>query len=134
MAKRKRDFKKVIEALQASNGLQAGAARALNVSRQTIANYIKTIPEVAEAYEQVNETTIDKVEGKLLENINAGNVIAQIFYLKTKAKHRGYVERVEQTGAGGKDLIPKEADDTRAEILRKLDGIAAATGADKVSK
>ena len=31
-------------------------------------------------------------------------------------------------------LKPSEADDTRAEILRKLDSIAAATGADGISK
>jgi len=104
MAKKKVTPQQVIEALQNSNGLQAGAARALKVSRQTIANYIKNDPIIAAAYEDVNETTIDKVEGKLLENINAGNIVAQIFYLKTKAKHRGYVERIEATGKDGKDL------------------------------
>ena len=41
---------------------------------------------------------------------------------------------LEVTGKDGEALIPKEADDTRAEILRKLDSIATATGAGSVSK
>lgn len=41
-------------------------------------------------------------------------------------------KRSELTGKNGKELIPKEADDTRREILSKLVSIAAATGADSV--
>ena len=104
---RKKEFtpEQIIEALQKANGIQAAAAVALKTSRKTIQNYIKDNPEVADAYEQVNESTIDKVENKLLEQINSGNITAIIFYLKTKAKHRGYVERQELTGKDGKDLI-----------------------------
>ena len=90
----------IIEALQTANGLQAAAARALRVSRTTVNNWIRDNPAVKAAYEDVNETTIDKVEGKLLEQVNSGNIAAIIFYLKTKAKHRGYVERTEHAGTG----------------------------------
>lgn len=97
----------VIDALQKYNGLQAAAARALNVSRTTISNYIKDNPGVKSEYDDINEATIDKVEGKLLEQINSGNITAIIFYLKTKAKSRGYIERVEHagTGEGGEILL-----------------------------
>ena len=37
-------------------------------------------------------------EGKLLQAINQGNMTAIIFYLKTKGKHRGYVQKL---GPGG---------------------------------
>jgi predicted transcriptional regulator len=105
MAKRKELTPQIIiDALQKANGLQAGAARQLGVTRQTISNHIKNDPIISEAYEAVNETTIDFVESKLMENIRNGNVVAQIFYLKTKAKHRGYVERQELTGKDGGGL------------------------------
>jgi len=48
--------------------------------------------------------------------------------------HGKFVERRELTGKDGEALIPKEDNDTRSEILRKLDSIAAATGAGGVSK
>lgn len=104
---RKKEFtpKEIIEALEGASGIQAAAARKLGTSRQTIMNYIKDNEEVRAAYEIVNESTIDKVENKLLEQINSGNITAIIFYLKTKAKHRGYVERQEVTGKDGKDLV-----------------------------
>jgi len=95
----------VADALRQANGLQAAAARSLGVSRTTISNYIEKYDEVSKAYDEANETTIDKVESKLLENVNAGNVIAQIFYLKTKGKHRGYVETMKHEG-GGPDSPP----------------------------
>lgn len=97
---RKKEFtnEQIIKALQDANGLQAAAAIKLKTSRTTIANYIKNNEDVKAAYDDVNETTIDKVEGKLLEQVNGGNITAIIFYLKTKAKHRGYVERQEIEG------------------------------------
>lgn len=125
MAKKKATPEQVIQALQASNGLQAGAARALGVTRQTVANYIKDNPVIKAAYEDVNETTIDKVEGKLLEQVNSGNITAIIFYLKTKAKHRGYVERQEFTGADNEPLIPKLSDEERMKRIKELAPVVA---------
>ncbi len=45
-------------------------------------------------------TLIDLAEGKLYSKINEGNMTAIIFYLKCKAKDRGYIERgqIEVTG------------------------------------
>ena len=82
----------VIAALQAAYGIQAVAARQLGIGRSTIAGYIADDPVIKAAYDSINEETIDRVENKLLSQIDAGNITAIIFYLKTKAKHRGYVE------------------------------------------
>jgi len=102
MARRKKFTPKQIkDALIEAKGLQAVAARKLETSRTTISNYIAEYPIVKSAYDEANETNIDFVEGKLMQQINEGNITAIIFFLKTKAKHRGYVERMEQTGAGG---------------------------------
>jgi len=45
--------------------------------------------------EDIKEAQIDVVESKLQKNILEGNLIAQMFYLKTIGKNRGYTERAE---------------------------------------
>lgn len=105
----------VTKSLQKYNGLQAAAARELNVARSTIANYIDRYPAVKAAYDDTNESNIDMVEGKLMTEINKGNITAIIFFLKTKARHRGYIEHVkhEGTGDGGALVIESKIDDER---------------------
>ena len=95
----------VIAALQEFSGLQAAAAAKLKVSRSTIANYIEKYDDVKAAYTDVNESTIDRVESRLLKEIDKGNITAIIFYLKTKARHRGYLERYDVT-SGDKPIAP----------------------------
>ena len=95
----------IIEALKTAKGLKSHAAKALGCSRNTIDKYIKDYPTVATAYAEVNEKTIDDVESKLLNQIDDENITAIIFYLKTKAKHRGYIERQEVTGKDGSPVV-----------------------------
>ncbi len=111
---RKLTAEKIISALQKADGILIDAARLLGVTRQTLYNYMKGNDVIAEAYDQINESTIDKVEGKLLKAAYQGNVTAQIFYLKTKGKVRGYVERQEIAGADDKPIkvIVEYANDT----------------------
>ena len=87
------------DAIRESNGILAVAARRVGCSRTTIHTYVNKYASVRKAYEDANETTLDFVEGKLMELVRAGNVAATIFFLKTKGKSRGYVERQEVTGA-----------------------------------
>jgi hypothetical protein len=87
-----RTDEEVIAALQAAEGVQSVAAASLRIARSTMTDYIKRSAAIKTAYEDINETTIDHVEGKLMTEINKGNITAIIFYLKTKGKHRGYVE------------------------------------------
>jgi hypothetical protein len=84
-----------VDAITKSRGLIAPAARMLKVSRQTFYNYIKRWKTVRDAYEAAREETIDFAEGKLLQAVEAGNVTATIFLLKTVGSGRGYVERRE---------------------------------------
>jgi hypothetical protein len=64
-------------------------------------NYIKRHPALQRVVEEVVEDNLDLAEHKLLAGINADNMTATIFYLKTKGRARGYVERREQTGPNG---------------------------------
>ena len=47
-------------------------------------------------------------ESQLHKQILKGNTSATIFYLKTKGKNRGYVERHEHTGIEGTKLFEVE--------------------------
>ena len=91
----------MIEAIQEAEGNLTEAARILGCSRTTIYNYMERYVTIKEAYAEANERTIDWVEGKLLEQCRRGNITAIIFFLKTKGKHRGYVERQEVSGPDG---------------------------------
>lgn len=112
--------KAVLAALTDSRGIVSTACENANVGRSTFYEWMNDDPEFKAAVEAVNEEAIDFVESKLFERINGvsmadkdGNIYstppsdtAIIFYLKTKAKKRGYIERTELTGADGKEFIP----------------------------
>lgn len=83
----------VIDAIVEAKGNISHASRLLGCTRATVYSYIKRYATVAKAYNDINETTKDFVENKLMQAIAKNNLTAIIFYLKTKAKDRGYVEK-----------------------------------------
>jgi hypothetical protein len=100
--------KELLEALAKSRGIVSTACDSVGLSRTTFYDYVNNDPEFATAVEEVNEAAIDFVESKLQEKISGIKVMSQqgvyevppsdtaiIFFLKTKAKKRGYVERTE---------------------------------------
>ncbi|MEJ8571258.1 hypothetical protein [Microbaculum marinum] len=91
----------VVEALRQSGGIQAGAAQLLKCSRSTVTDYLHRYPEIAERLPDIGEETLDLAELGLLNEIKSQNLTAIIFFLKTRGKHRGYVQRVENTGPDG---------------------------------
>ncbi len=91
----------VIEALEETRGYVSKAASKLGCTSRTIYYYRDRFVSVAEAWQGIREKRTDFVENKLQQQIDSGNITAIIFYLKTQAKDRGYVERQEVTGADG---------------------------------
>ena len=49
----------------------------------------------------IQNIALDYAESQLHKQIGEGSTAATIFYLKTKGKKRGYIERQEITGADG---------------------------------
>lgn len=115
MATEKFTAGEMIEAIKKNNGILAKAAQALGCSRKTVSNYVNNYTTVKDAYDEANETNIDFVESKLMSNIQSGDTTAIIFFLKTKAKKRGYVERTEQE-ISGKDGGPIESNVTQVHF------------------
>ncbi|MCA6489116.1 MAG: hypothetical protein IM551_03715 [Chitinophagaceae bacterium] len=87
--------KAMLEALKKTLGVISAACEKVGISRETHYKWKKDDPAYSKAADEIEEYAIDFAEGKLLQRINGGDTIATIFYLKTKGKARGYVERSE---------------------------------------
>ena len=76
-------------------GNVSGACEELGISRTTFYNWKRDDKEFAQALVDSDpvEHFLDFVENKLIMLINEKNVAAVLFALKTKGKHRGYVEK-----------------------------------------
>lgn len=79
-----------------SHGIVSYACQKVGITRTCYYKWRENDPKFKERAEEVEEETIDVVESKLLSAINNDDLTAIIFYLKTKGKKCGYVERVEQ--------------------------------------
>lgn len=85
----------LLEALTASLGIVTTACRKANVARTSHYRWMENDPEYAEQVRDIQEQAIDFVESHLHQRIAEGNPACTIFYMKTKGKNRGYVERQE---------------------------------------
>lgn len=83
----------IIAALHEADGYVSKTASLLGCSVKTIYNYRDRYPTVANTWSDIKEQRHDFVENSLHRQIKAGNVTAIIFYLKTQAQSRGYVEK-----------------------------------------
>lgn len=72
----------------------------VNIDRQTYYNWMSSNSTFKKAINDCQEGLIDFAETKLMEKIKDGDTTANIFFLKTKGKGRGYVEKVEQVLSG----------------------------------
>src|SRR5262245_45032166 len=113
MARRRRYAQaEVAEALRASRGLAAVAARRLGCSRSTVFNYVDRYPRAAEALTDARELQLDLTEAKLFQAIDGGELAAITFYLRTVGRHRGYSERHE-VAVDGRVAVEAEAAEVR---------------------
>lgn len=62
------------------------------INRTTFYNWKNSDEEFKEGIEEADEGLIDDTESSLYHNITWGNVTAQIYFLKTKGKKRGWGE------------------------------------------
>jgi hypothetical protein len=105
--------KAMIEALEKSLGIVTTATKAVGISRKTHYQWLIEDPEYKEEVEDLTNAALDFAESKLFEKITGVEVLtghdketgeaitytqppsdtAIIFYLKTKGKHRGYIEK-----------------------------------------
>jgi hypothetical protein len=97
--------KPLIEALRVSIGNVTEACKVVGLHRSTYYEYRDTDPEFKSEIEAIAEESIEKINGVTIGKYDKdGNLVvydvppdttACIFYLKTRGKKRGYVEKTE---------------------------------------
>ena len=81
--------------MEASLGVVTTACKKAKVSRTTFYEYYKTDKSFKKQIDDIESIALDFAESQLHSQIMNGNTAATIFYLKTKGKKRGYIERQE---------------------------------------
>lgn len=99
--------KKMLEALEFNLGIVTTSCQSTKVSRATHYRWMQEDPDYKQAVKDINEIAIDLVEGYLFENIKEKKEASIFFYLKSKAKHRGYIERQQVEVAETKEFTVK---------------------------
>jgi hypothetical protein len=87
--------KNLLIALEKSLGIVTTACNKVGLHRSTFYEYYNNDNEFKKSVDEINNVVLDFSESALLKNIEKGDTTAIIFHLKTKGKHRGYIERVE---------------------------------------
>lgn len=133
----KEKFEQAVDVYRDNAGSKCITCEKLDISRKTFDIWISTYPDLREKIEAVNESLIDHTESQLMELINGTKTIrstrtvddkgkilgtinvvetknppdnaAVIFFLKTKGKARGYIEKTEIEHTGDITVVlPKE--------------------------
>ena len=84
-----------IKCLHNNHGHITEACESANIPRRTYYNWIEKDDKFKDQVEDAKEALVDHVESKLMAKINDLDTTSIIFFLKCKAKDRGYTERTE---------------------------------------
>jgi hypothetical protein len=94
----------IIAALEQSLGVVTTACKATDIPRSTFYKWLGEDKEFAKDVKDISNIALDFAESQLHKQMREGNTAATIFYLKTKGKKRGYIERQELEVDGDMNL------------------------------
>jgi len=103
--------KAMLEALEKSLGIVTSACKAVGISRETHYRWMREDEAYKAGVDDLANVALDFAESQLHQQIKGGNPSSTIFYLKTKGKGRGYVERQEIHHEGLKTFEVEEVDE-----------------------
>tara|TARA_R100000329_G_C7441714_1_gene155312 strand:+ start:154 stop:504 length:351 start_codon:yes stop_codon:yes gene_type:complete len=95
----------LLKALEKNLGVVTTACKQVDVSRATFYRWLNEDSEFSAQVKSIQDVALDFAESRLFEQIQDGSTAATIFYLKTKGKRRGYVERQELEHTGGEKPV-----------------------------
>jgi hypothetical protein len=102
MDKTEQHKRAMLDALEKSLGVVTAACKAVGIGRTTHYLWMQEDAEYKAAVDGLSDVALDFAESQLHKQIKEGNSTATIFFLKTKGKKRGYIERQEVEVASGK--------------------------------
>jgi len=103
--KRKALKKKFIEAYENSACNVSVACKSIGISRNCFYDWRKNDSEFHDALNELEEGVIDLAETMLYKGIREGKTAELIFFLKTKGKKRGYIERIEMDDISDREPV-----------------------------
>lgn len=109
--------KALLEALEKSLGVVTTACKTVGVDRGMFYRYYNEDAAFKTAVDELDNVALDFAESQLHRNIQKGDTTATIFYLKTKGKRRGYIERME-TEHSGKDGGPIQTENVQPDLSK----------------
>lgn len=92
--------RQMLEALEKTLGVVTGACKKVGISRETHYRWLREDEAYKVAVNSIEDVALDFAESQLHLQIQNGEVSSTIFYLKTKGKKRGYIERAELEHSG----------------------------------
>jgi hypothetical protein len=96
----KRNKKNLLAALEKSLGIVTPACKEVGISRNTFYVYYNEDEEFKKAVDDINDITLDFAENQLLKKIKEGSERSILFYMKYKARRRGYSDSIDITSDG----------------------------------
>jgi len=85
----------MIEAMEKNLGIVTDSCRQIGISRDTHYRWLKEDKAYKKAIKEIENVALDFAESALHQQIKKGNPLSTMFYLKCKAKKRGYIEQQE---------------------------------------
>lgn len=85
--------KAMLDALEKSLGIITTACKSVGIARSTHYEWYQKDKEYRKAVKEIENVALDFAESQLHKQISKGNPLSTIFYLKCKAKKRGYIEQ-----------------------------------------
>ena len=95
----------MLQALENSLGVVTVACKQTDTPRSTYYKWLKEDEEFARSVKEIENIALDFAESQLHTQIKDGSTSATIFYLKTKGKKRGYIEKSELDLSSGDEPI-----------------------------
>jgi len=105
----------MLKALEKSLGVVTIACKDVGIERTTHYDWMKNDEQYKQKVEELADVAIDFAESMLHKQIQDKDTVATIFYLKTKGKRRGYIERQDVNISGTINIEPKKWADDRTE-------------------
>lgn len=99
--------KDLLLALEKSLGVVTTACKSVGLDRTTFYRYCNEDAAFKALVDDIENIALDFAESQLHKQIQNGEVSSTIFYLKTKGKHRGYVERTQTEHSGSVDFTTR---------------------------